>query len=258
MVFHEYGKDQEKNLCLIHASCVRWDVFRPVVKSLARFFHVYVPALPGYDPDHPQDDFPGTEETAVMLEDALLERGVDCLEGLYGLSMGVSIALCMLRNNRIHVHQAIVDGGILPYTYPKWVRRCIAHKDAWMIEIGKKLDPRWLARFFTGADYGKDDIQYLHDVLQSMIHRTIWNTFYTCNNYMLPRSLPDSYDRLIYWYGSREKKARRKDLAYLANMEIPVPTLELIGLDHGELLTLHPEKFVTFLSMTILRNDMMP
>ena len=55
MTWHEYGKENEKVILLIHPSIVMWDYFEYVIPLLDRDYHLIIPALPGYDPDCRED-----------------------------------------------------------------------------------------------------------------------------------------------------------------------------------------------------------
>lgn len=49
MTIHEYGKDNQKIIVLIHPSVVMWDYFEYITPLLEGKFHLIIPALPGYD-----------------------------------------------------------------------------------------------------------------------------------------------------------------------------------------------------------------
>ena len=52
MTIHEFGKDNDKVIVLLHPSVVMWDYFEYVIPLLEKKYHLIIPALPGYDPDN--------------------------------------------------------------------------------------------------------------------------------------------------------------------------------------------------------------
>lgn len=91
----EFGKENQKALCLIHPTLVRWDYFDYVIPLLEKHFHLIVPSLPGYDLEN-DSEFCSVECVAVSLASYLKRKGICKLDFLYGCSMGGAIALRML------------------------------------------------------------------------------------------------------------------------------------------------------------------
>ena len=48
-----------------------------------------------------------------------------------------------------------------------------------------------------------------------MSRETIWRCFYSANNYRLDLPLEKPEGRVVYWYGSEEKKDRAWDIRYV-------------------------------------------
>ena len=67
MTIHEFGKENEKVVVLIHPSIVMWDHFEYVIPLLEKNYHLIIPALPGYDPDK-KGNFTSVEAIARKLE----------------------------------------------------------------------------------------------------------------------------------------------------------------------------------------------
>ena len=68
----------------------------------------------------------------------LRNAGITHLDGLYGVSMGGASVIRFLATEAIRVDKAIIDAGITPYPYPKWICRLIAARDWLMIMIGTR------------------------------------------------------------------------------------------------------------------------
>ena len=132
MTIHEFGKDNDKVIVLLHPSVVMWDYFEYVIPLLEKKYHLIIPALPGYAPDN-KSDFTSVEEISAELEEWLNLNGLSNVTCLYGCSMGGSIVVRMLANNKVNVQSAVIDGGITPYQLPWIVTRLIAVRDFLMI-----------------------------------------------------------------------------------------------------------------------------
>ena len=103
MTIHEYGADQAKVILLVHPSVVMWDYFEYVIPLLKDKYHLLIPALPGYNEAYPNDDFTGVEAIADELAKWLAAHQIQTIDLLYGCSMGGSIVLKILAEQKITV-----------------------------------------------------------------------------------------------------------------------------------------------------------
>ncbi len=87
MNIHEFGKDNEEVIMLIHPSVVKWDYFEYVIPLLENDYRLIIPALPGYDFDN-DSDFTSVEQIADDLVKWLLDNDVRHIYAVYGCSMG--------------------------------------------------------------------------------------------------------------------------------------------------------------------------
>lgn len=243
MTFYEYGKENEKTLLLVHASAVMWDSFSEVIPLLEKEFHLVIPALPGYDENNPEEDFTSVEDIAERIEEWFAREGIQSVYGVYGLSMGGAVVIRLLANQRIHFSKVIIDAGITPYQLPWLVTRFIALKDFLTMEIGKHMSPRTMAKMFSSTDYSMEDLEYAHKVLNFTSAKTLWNTFDSCNNYGMPKKSVVTEAEVYYWYGEKEKRARKKDLKYVKEHIQGIKFHKIPNMDHGDFLFFHPEEF---------------
>ena len=70
--------------------------------------------------------------------------------------------------------------------------------------------------------------------------KTIWRSFYSCNNYSMPKSAPSINCRIAYWYGSAEKRPRKWDIAYIRKMFPYAQIIENAEMNHAEFLQRDP------------------
>lgn len=230
-------------------ACTGWDFYEESVQRLSEQYHVIVPAMPGHDLTT-DENYTSVKEIASELEQWLQERGLSRVHGLDGLSMGGSVVLRLLANNKIRFDKAVIDAGITPYQLPWIVTRFIALRDFLMVELGKH-SRKLLELAYPPEKYGAEGLDYMQQVMKHMSAKTIWRVFDSCNNYAMPRSVPAVLTELQYWYGSLEKKARAWDIGYVKRNFPETAFVEIPGLDHAEYALLHPadlaEQLLAFL-----------
>ena len=239
MTIHEFGKENEKVVVLLHPSLVMWDYFEYVIPLLRDRYHLIIPALPGYDEDAP-GDFTSVEKIAGELADRLEERGLSDIACLYGCSMGGAVAARFLADNRVKTRCAVMDGGITPYQLPRLVTRFIAVRDFLMVSLGKLGGIKLLEKAFTSDEYSEEDLQYIEKVLRSISAKTIWRTFDSCNNYAMPKRIRTDCPRIEYWYARTEEKDRKWDIEYIRK-NFPGTVFRVFeNIGHGGLAALKP------------------
>ncbi len=242
MYVHEYGKENNESILLIHPSLVKWDYFEYVIPLLKDKYHLIIPALPGYDFEN-VSDFTSVEQIADDLNRWLLINNVGELYAVYGCSMGGSIALLTALGQQLPIKHCIMDGGITPYQIPWFFTRFIALKDYLMVMIGKTGGIGLLERAFATDEYSKEDLQYVADVLKHSSSKTLWRTFDSCNNYKVPKPIPLMDTHIHYWYAEGEAKERRSDIKYMKKNFPKTEFVQLSQLGHAGLVLLKPELF---------------
>ncbi len=241
MTIHEFGKENPQTVILIHPSIVMWDYFEYVIPCLEDRFHLVIPALPGYDPDC-AGDFTSVEEIAAELADWLISRGITEIGCIYGCSMGGSVALRFLADDRVKTHSAAIDGGITPYQLPWIVTRLIGVRDFLMIYMGKIGGLKLLEKAFSTDDYSDEDLKYAAGVLKMISAKTIWRTFISCNNYKMPKEIRTGCRKIEYWYAEAEERSRNWDMDYIRKHLPQTVFREFENIGHGGLAVLKPER----------------
>lgn len=242
MNIHEYGKDNEKVIVLIHPSLVMWDYFEHVIPLLEHDYHILIPALPGYDQENPSDDFTSVERIVEELIEVFIKKKINAIDVLYGCSMGGSIVLKMLSTQKFLIKNAICDAGITPYSLPWILTRLIAVRDFLMICIGKIGGLKLLEKAFSTDEYSEEDLKYIVNVLHFVSYKTIWRTFESCNNYSMPRQMPAYRGKLQYWYGEKEEKDRAWDIKYVKNIFPHTEFIKLKNRGHASMASLYPQE----------------
>lgn len=243
MTVHEFGEENKELLVLFHPLGARWDVFNYVTPILKKDYHLVIPAMPGFDPDAPKTDFTSVEQIADEMAVWLIDHGFGRIKCLYGCSMGGGIVARMLAVGKVDADCAVMDGGMTPYPFWKPLTYLVGVRDFVMMEIGRHMSVKALRSMFDPEKYTDDDLKYIREAMHSMSAKTIWRSFYSCNNYSMPEPVPPVSCRIAYWYGSDEKKSRGWDIAYIRKAFPNARIVENAGLDHAEFFTLHPKEF---------------
>ena len=82
MNIHEFGKENNEIILLIHPSVVKWDYFENVIPLLQEKYHLLIPALPGYDFEN-DSDFTSVEQKSIC-SIWLLHGWIYCINGNIG------------------------------------------------------------------------------------------------------------------------------------------------------------------------------
>ena len=231
-LLHELGTPGNKSIVMLHGLGTCWKMMLHGAQVLAEEYHVILVSVPGFDLDS-DEDFTSVEDVAARVEDALLETGLARVDCLYGLSMGGGLAIRMLADDRIHFECACIDAGIAPYELPSFVTRLILCRDVLSTKLAKH-SKKLLEAVMSPADYGQKTIDDMFTVLNHMSNRTYWRAYDSTDNYSMPEEFPRLDTRIAYWYGEKEKKDRRPDIAYVKKHIPGVTFREFPGMNHGQ------------------------
>ncbi len=247
MIIREYGKENKKHLVFFQGSCEPWQEFCPAAKILAERFHVMLVTPDGHDPEE-HNDFISVEKTVDDTARWLKEHGIGHLDAMYGLSFGGGMVVRFLTTQNVPVDRAIIDAGTAPYQYPKWVCRLIGVRDYLMLKMARSsVKIMELAfptdRFARDPKNAAQEYEQIRQYLKGYSDRTIWNIFWSANNYAVPKTAPQIDTKIQFWVGEDEWGSRFRDLkwaqGYLPQMEV----VRIPHMMHGEFVMVHPEEF---------------
>lgn len=247
MTIYEYGTENEKKVLFIATAALEpyW-AFQRQAEALGVDYHVYAVAADGHDGQ--PGDFVSVEKTVSDMTEELKRRSVTKLYAAYGLSMGGAIIARFLATSGIHVERAIIDGGILPYTYPKCICKLIHAKDfVLMRSVTKSRKLLELVappeKYTAEGNDPKEEYDALMEFYKTYSNKTVSNVFWSANNYELPHPATKLDTEITYWYGEHEKKARKNDMAYIKSYFDRVTFCQIDGCEHGELVMVHLKQF---------------
>ena len=246
MKVYEFGEKNPRIFVMFQCAAEPWWVFKASAEAIARDFHVYLFIADGHDEQG--TEFVSIEKNVKDAADFLRERKIMSIDVMYGVSMGGASTIRFLATEDIPVKKAVIDAGITPYSYPKWICRLIAVRDWVEIMLANKsytvmklaVPPeRWTPK-------GEDPEAHYRKIFDFEKHhfspKTIWNVFWSTNNYSMPDPVPKVDTEIEYWYGEEEKKARRNDIKYVRKTYPQTVVHEFKGLAHAELVLMFPER----------------
>ena len=153
-----------------------------------------------------------------------------------------------LTSQNIPVDRAIIDAGTAPYQYPKWICLLIGVRDFLMLKIARSSVKLMEAAFPTDR-FARDpknaaqEYEQIRQYLKGYSNKTIWNIFWSANNYEVPETAPQLATRIQFWVGTDEWGSRYRDLKWTKQY---LPQLEIVKIPqmmHGEFVMMHPEEF---------------
>lgn len=253
MLLHEFGANnvKAKTVLMIHGLAMSWDMLRPAIDLAADECRIIAVAVPGMDMDE-QNEFTSVERIARQIEDELLAMGLGEIDCIYGLSMGGGIAIRMLADDRVRFRCAIIDAGITPYELPWLQTRLILAGDVLSTLLGK-ASKKLLELAFPPEDYTQQAVDRMYEVMRHMTLKTIWRAYDSTDNYSMPERFPELETSIQYWYGSKEKRARKLDIQYVQKHIPDICLREIPDMAHGQYIMAHPEQFVLDMKNALAR-----
>ncbi len=247
MYIREYEKEHNRTLLFFPGSCEPWEEHAYAAKALAERFHV-LQVVPDGEDLKENTDFISVEKTVADTAAWLKKRGINHLEALYGLSYGGGMATRFLVSSNIPVDKAIIDAGTAPYEYPKWICKLICVRDYLMVKIARSSIKVMKAAFPPerfSRDLKRTDEEYreLARYLKGYSNKTVWNIFWSANNYQVPHPAPDVDTAIQFWIGEDEWGSRFRDLKWYLNYLPRIEVIKIPHMMHGEFVIMHPEKF---------------
>lgn len=83
----------------------------------------------------------------------------------------------------------------------------------------------------------------IRQYLKGYSNRTIWNIFWSANNYAVPKAAPKLDTRIQFWVGTDEWGSRTRDLKWTKRYLPQIEVVKIPNMMHGEFVMMHPEAF---------------
>ncbi len=247
MYIREFGRGNDRVLLMFPGSCEPWQEHAYAAEELAGQFHVLLVVPDGQDPlEH--TDFISVEKTVDDTASWLKRRRIDHLDALYGLSYGGGMATRFLAAQDIPVDRAIIDAGTAPYPYPRWICKLIGVRDYLMLKLGRASVAAMKAafppeRFARNPEKADEEYRAIQAYLKTYSNRTIWNIFWSANNYDVPHPAPKIDTIIQFWVGTEEWGSRFRDLKWYQRYWPRIELVRIPNMMHGEFVMMHPAAF---------------
>ncbi|MDO5700962.1 MAG: alpha/beta hydrolase [Bowdeniella nasicola] len=246
MMIDEWGTQHARRLLFLPGafSDPRW--YTPTLETLARQWHTVAVTYDGYHEPF-ESSFTSVEQTAASVTAALVERGIEEVDVVYGLSLGGAVAHLIHACDRLRIGTLVLDAAIAPYRLPRWLTRLILLRDLAGFALLRRSTTvmklafppeRWLYPWEDEDSYGESAA-----FLARLTGETVRRCFDSVNNYAVPGVLPRRETRLHYIYGDREARARASDIAYFREAYPEITVTAIPDRDHGELATIGYREF---------------
>ena len=158
------------------------------------------------------------------------------------------MAVRFLTTQDIPAERVVIDAGTAPYRFPKWVCRLICMRDYLMLRIGRAsiaamesaFPPQ---RFARDSAHAKEEYEQMRKYLKTFSNKTIWNIFWSANNYAVPKRAPTIPSKIQFWVGDEDWAGRYRDLKWYREY---LPQMEVVTIPHsmhGEYVMMHPKEF---------------
>ena len=247
MVIREFGTEHQRQLVFFQGSCEPWEEFRPAAEGLAKVFHVMLVTPDGHDPEE-HNDFISVEKTVDDTVRWLRDHGIGHLDAIYGLSFGGGMAVRFLTTQDIPVDRAIIDAGTAPYQYPKWICKLIGVRDFLMLKTARSSVKLMEAafptnRFARNPNNARQEYEQIRQYLKGYSNKTIWNIFWSANNYSVPKTAPELATQIQFWVGTDEWGSRYRDLKWTKQYLPQIEIVKIPNMMHGEFVMMYPEAF---------------
>ncbi|MHB8130648.1 MAG: alpha/beta fold hydrolase [Mobilitalea sp.] len=240
MRFYEFGEDNEKTLLLVHGMATTWKMsFSSLIQEASKYYHLIVVALDGHNEEE-KTEFISLEEEAKKIEEYLINKHCGKLHAGYGSSLGGTIVLQILANQKIEITKTILDS---PYASDYGFLSSLATKIMTTLSMKMISGESKIMNKMMGIE-GKESSKAL--IYTDISKETLENCFYTSYNYKLPEGISKVKSEIVFWYGSKESfpcKFAKRLMKQLSNMTVRV----FEGYGHGELLK-NTERLVLELS----------
>lgn len=233
MIMHEFGKDNDKTILLLHGAGCTYKMWTPQIEELQKSFHLFVPTMSGHEVG--DIDFTSSEEEAKIIVQWFHKKGIQNLHLICGASLGAHVAAEILQLEPKFATYAMVE-SLKAYQYKGVILKFFS----W---CGKKVLRKCAKSkgFMAGTydqKYASDDSK---DTILHMSNQSLDNIMIESGDYLIKEMDQRIYANTLILYGSKEKKECIRNTRILESQIEQCEVLEIDGYHHGELAIGNPE-----------------
>ena len=98
-------------------------------------------------------------------------------------------------------------------------------------------------RFAHDPEKAAQEYEEIRKYLKTFSRKTIWNIFWSANNYSVPKTAPDIKTQIQFWVGTDELRTRSRDLKWYKKYLPQIEVVMIPDMMHMEYILMHPEAF---------------
>lgn len=242
MRFLEFGKKQNRAMILIHGFLSSWKMWLPQIDFFSKDYYVIVPVLDGHDLEDSSSTFTTIEKASHDIIDHVIHLYGTHIFALCGASLGATIGINLLAQNKLKIDKAIIDcGPVVPMN--KFLLNFFIRIRLRQIHQMKKGSHR-LHKTLSASYLPAELVDETFKIGAHMTNATCRNVLESVYSYSLPTSMATCQTDITYWYGSKESMFGKKYAKALLD-RLPHAKINVFeGCQHGELCIGKPQQYI--------------
>ena len=201
MRFLVFGNKSNKAIILIHGYGISWKMWMPHIDVFIKDYFVIVPILDGHDTEN-SSTFTTVEKAATDIIDYVTQIYGEHIFAICGASLGATIGVDVLAQDRLKVDKAIIDGG--PVVPMNKLLLSFSIKTR-IIQAHRMKKRSKLTRYmFNRTFFSKEMVDEIMRIGAIMTDESCRNLHLSAFGYSLPASIANVETDITYWYGSKE------------------------------------------------------
>ena len=211
MRFHEFGDCNKQKMILIHGILTPWQLWKPMIDYFSKDYYVIVPALDGHVEEE-ESEFESIEDEARQMEEYYISKYGREVFAVCGISIGGAIAHVLWKNQRIRIHNLVLDGAPL-VTSNAMVTKVMTRKYLDLVHKSKERDAVTLEECrntFLPEEYMESYLKFIDRMEDS----TIINIIRSVSQSRLDRNIHAETTNVLYSYGTEDQDIASKRSAF--------------------------------------------
>ena len=241
MIFHTYGKKENKAVVLIHGMLTPWQIWNTAIKKFKREYYVIVPELDAHTEVTPTM-FHSVEEEAEKIHDYLKGEICGKVFLLAGLSMGGRIAATLAKSEDLTIEKLVLDGA--PLTKMNALMKAIMKSNyKTIIMKTKKHDPKIMEQ--AKKDFLPEEmLPYYEKIAVNMIMPSVDNVIASVfSPFKFTKYGSDM--KILFMHGTKGNESVSRKCALKMKEVNPQTEIRCFdGLAHAELACFNAEQWV--------------
>ncbi len=244
----EFGDKTKRKLLLIHGFQMPVELWQPYIEYFEKEYHVFVPILPGHDPDQ-KEEFTSFEECAAAVEERILQYGEE-VHAIFAASMGGVFAATLWQRGVLQIDKLILDGAPL-VGLNGWMKRFMTKFYLDVTHKSQAREPKTVKRA-VGNIIPQAYLEPFLKVLDTLSDESIENYLKGIGNFALNADMGASNTEIYFFHGTKmneylAKRSARSLKKYYPSASVTVHK----GKGHCEDAIFYPDMMIKKLDMIL-------